>query len=408
MDLTAAINVMRRTHLAAYATLATEHPMRANGLHLESAPGVGKSDGTEQYAAELAAAIDEPVGMVIFMLATISSVDVKGFLLPVKNGAVLDSVFSTPPWMPTKANAVVFMPDGTRYDAGAYPYGSGGGDDEKILTDVPRVGVLFLDEFSQAEDDVKKPAAELVYKGAVGTARLPIGWRVVSAGNRMKDRSGVLRELMFLVNRRCALYVQSSLSSWGGWADRLPPHLRPHFLTRSFVQKSSEVVFTDAVPSETGPYCTSRSLVLMDRDLQSLRSPEDVIRGRMPMDDVARQVCAGWIGDGAAAQYFAHLKYGNEIPEWDDVVAAPTTAKLPPNKDAQMVCGYMLAANITTKNVKPVMTYLKRLLIDMQVLSVNAMLGQGDQTAKSLAIIASPEMTGWLDKHRDLLVASRS
>jgi hypothetical protein len=40
---------------------------------------------------------------------------------------------------------------------------------------VPRVGILFLDEFAQAEDEVKKPAAELILNGNVGTWRLPTG-----------------------------------------------------------------------------------------------------------------------------------------------------------------------------------------------------------------------------------------
>jgi hypothetical protein len=112
MDINAAKQVMIRTHIA-----ALDAGYRANGLYLESGPGVGKSDGCFQYAAMLAAEVNEPVGLVVFMLATISSsVDVRGFMLPTKPeqaGGTMGTIFSTPPWYPVRSNMIVIEPDGT-------------------------------------------------------------------------------------------------------------------------------------------------------------------------------------------------------------------------------------------------------------------------------------------------------
>jgi hypothetical protein len=381
--------VLLRTHKTALA-----HGDRANGMYLESGPGLGKSDATEQVAQELAQALNEPVGIVTFMLATISSVDVRGFMLPVKTTAGgLDTVFSLPPWMPVKGNTTVFTPDGKRHEPGGFE------------GDVPRVGILFLDEFAQAEDDVKKPAAELLYKGQVGTARLPKGWRVVAAGNRTKDRSGVMRELMFIVNRRCRLSVDPSLPAWLSWANAQMPHQRPHYLTMSFAQKNPDIVFQDAVPAGTDPFCTPRTLCLMDKDLQALRTEDEAARGIMPTDAIAREVCAGWIGAGSAAQYFTHLKFNDELPDISEIEKDPATARLPPNRDAQMVCGYMLAHNVTDKNAGKVMTYIKRLSTEMQVLTVRAITAQKDRAAQ---IVNEKGFSDWIIKNSKLLIASRS
>jgi hypothetical protein len=389
MNLAEAKSVIVNTHLAAISL-----GRRAQGYHLVSGPGIGKSDTVEQAVIELARRLDEPVGLHVFMMATIGSADVKGFMMPTKNAkGGLDTTFSTPPWYPAPANTVVYTPDGTRHAEGTWE------------GDVPEFGILFLDEFSQAEDEVKKPAAELIYKGHVGNSHLPLGWRVLSAGNRMTDRSGVLRELMFIVNRRCLLGIDANLPAWLNWANAQPPEHRPHHITISFAQRNPDIVFKDAIPDGYDPFCTPRTLCLMDQDLQALRSDNDVARGRLPLDPVAREVCAGWIGKASAAQFYTHLKYADELPDIDDVIRDPANAKLPAARDAQMVAAYMLAHNVNDKNADSIMAYTERLQIEMQVLAVRAVTAQEDRTA---AVVNTAKFGQWLSKNKKLLIASHS
>ena len=390
MNINDAKQVLIRTHKA-----AIRNHQRASGMHLESTPGTGKSQATLQYVTDLAREIGEPVGLVQFMLATISSVDVRGFMIPTKSETVgvMNTVFSTPPWFPVKGNTTVVTPDGTVHRAGTW------------VGDPPHVGVLFLDEFSQAEDEVKKPAAELVLNGEVGNVRLPDNWRVVSAGNRMSDRSGVLRELMFIVNRRCKLAIEPHMATWLEYVNALPPLERPHYLTLSFARKNPDIVFADKVPEGSEPFCTPRSLCALDKDLRALRSDEDERLDRLPLDGIAREVAIGRIGAGSAAQFYTHLKYADELPEVSEIEKDPTKAKLPANKDAQMVCGYMLAHHVNEKNAGKIVTYMQRLNIEMQVLAGHAILAQQDRASH---VLSSPDFAIWLKKNRELLVASKS
>jgi hypothetical protein len=404
MDLKSASEVILRTHISALT-----HNTRANALLLESGPGIGKSDVVFQTTAKLAAAINKPCGLVQFMLATISSVDVRGFMLPVKSATGLDTIFSTPPWYPVKTNIQIVSPQGKWYRPGRFGY-------EKMRVEfakewpeaaapdyMPEVGILFLDEFGQAEDDVKKAAAELLYKGSVGTTELLPGWRVVAAQNRMSDRSGVLRELMFLVNRRCRLSVDANLPAWLEWANKQATP--PHYMTMSFAQQNPDIVFRESVPEGTDPFCTPRTLCLLDKDMMALRSEEDIQHDRLPIDDIAREVAAGWIGAGAAAMFFTHLKYADEIPTMDQVERDPSRAKLPEKRDAQMVCAYMLAHRITEENVKSVMVYVNRLVVEMQVLFAAAACAV-ENRAKIL--ISEPSYSvQWVLKNKELLIASR-
>ena len=409
MDLISASKVILRTHLA-----ALDHNTRANALMLEGGPGVGKSDTVFQTVEKLAQATNQPCGLVQFMLATISSVDVRGFMLPTKGPTGVDTVFSTPPWYPVRANTWVCEPGAN----GVVWHKPGTWQD-----DLPSIGVLFLDEFGQAEDEVKKPAAELMYKGAVGTAELPIGWRVIAAQNRVSDRSGVLRELMFLVNRRCRLSIDASLPAFLEWANKQPEHVRPHYMTLSFAQQNPDIVFQEKVPDGSDPFCTPRTLCLMDKDLKALRHSEvehhkpaiqrhpemaaEVAdyNAALPMDDIAREVAAGWIGGGAAAQFFTHLKYGEEIPTIAEIEADPEKAKCPDKRDAQMVASYMLSHSVTEKNAKQVLKYMHRFNVEMQVLFIHTTC-MTDTRAKY--IVSEPLYMQWLGKHKETLMASRS
>jgi hypothetical protein len=393
MNIEEAHQVIMRTHAA-----SIKLNRRASGLYMESGPGIGKSAVAFQTCADMAVHLQRPVGLHIFMMATISSVDVRGFMIPSKGGAdgAIGTVFSTPPWFPTPENTYVFMPDGRVLKPGTW---------RNSGQPMPDVGVLFLDEFAQAEDDVKKPAAELVYQGGVGNVYLPTHWRVLAAGNRTSDRSGVMRELMFLVNRRCRLKIDANVSVWLDWASRQAPEDRPHFMTISFAQKNPEIVFCDSVPAGTDPFCTPRTLCLMDRDLRALQSDEDAARDQLPLTPLAREVAAGWIGDGAAAQFFAHLKYAEELPDMADILKDPLKAKLPPKRDAQMVVGYMLAHNVTEQNAVPVIRYIERLNIEMQVLAMRAI---SAQKRGQEAVMDTREFVKWFAANKELLIAARS
>ena len=389
MNLNQAKQVMLRTHMAALTT-----GLRPNAVELKSGPGVGKSSTVDQVGIQLARELGEPVGLVTEMLATVQSVDVRGFMLPAKSATGgLDTVFSTPPWFPTRANTVVFAPDGTIYLKGQW------------TGDIPRVGIVFLDEFMQAEQDTQKAAAELILNGAVGNTRLPMGWRVIAASNRMSDRAGVLRPLTFITNRRLELAIDAHLPTWNDWCNNLPETLRPHHLTLSFANRQPDLVFRDSVPPGDAPFCTPRTLVLMDRDLRAMRTDEDIEHNKLPMDNVAREVCAGWIGGGESAQYFVHIRFADVLPEITDIERDPMKAKLPAQRDAQMVCAFMLAQNVNEKNAVKVMTYLERLNIEMSVLAMKTITAQPE---KAQIVANTREFTQFLLKNKDLLVASHA
>ena len=404
MFLKNAIEVMTRTHIGAILD-----KRRANSYELISVPGLGKSSAVRQYCKKLSREINQPTLLVVEMLATLMSADVRGFLFPTKasatsgSGNTLDTLFSTPSWYPVRSNIWVFEPDET-IPGGIREWAPGTWPVERPL---PVVGVVFLDEYGQAEDDVKKAGAELLLHGQVGTTILPMNIRVIAASNRMNDRSGVLRPLMFVINRRGELPIEPSLSCWKEWEGSLPPGHpeKPHFLTVAFADREAGLVFRSEVPPGTGPFCTPRTLVMMDQELRALRTQEQIDQDKLPMDPVAREVVSGWIGKGEGAQYFAHLQFADQLPDFQDILNNPGTAKVPQESSAQMICAYMLAHHIEEDNAAVLLRYLNRLKADMQILAVRTINLKLDK-AQALSLV--PEYNSWCIRHADVLKASNA
>jgi hypothetical protein len=65
----------------------------------------------------------------------------------------------------------------------------------------------------------------------------------------------------------------------------------------------------------------------------------------------------------------------------------------------------MLAHGVTKKNADKIMAYLKRMQIEMQVLSVRAITANQER-AKD--IVNSAQFSQWLLKNKELLFASRA
>jgi len=391
MNLEAAKDVMFATHKAALML-----GVRASAIELESGPGVGKSSAVWQLCQRMSAELNVNVGLVTRMLATLQSVDLQGFMIPLPRppGRPL-TYFSVPPWMPTDQTCTVFTPAGEVIRP-------------PLPQDmpIPEIGILFLDEYGQAEIEIQKASAPLILSGEIGADRLPEpGWRVIMASNRMKDRSGVQRRLAFLTNRRMLLPVSATYSCFEDYCNGLPEQHRPHHMVMSFANTNTGIVFREEVPPGDDPFCTPRSLLAMDRDLRSLRTKEDVTQDALPTDMIAREVIAGHIGPGEGAQFMTHLKYHGELAAIEDIVRDPAGAKLGAREDVQLVTAFMLSHHVSARNCKSILQYMRRMEVELQVVTMR----QINNTAEKASVVMNTkEAVDWLLKYRDLLVASHA
>lgn len=342
--------------------------------HLKSSPGRGKSEFVEDLVKYLSKRDGFEWGFVTCFLATFTPSDLLGYMVPTKMAdGSLASVFTTPPWMLTKPTK-------------EHPHG-------RHINSFKR-GIVFLDEFGQADGDTKKSAAQLMLKGEVGPHRLHEGIGVIAASNGKGDRSGVTKDFDFLINRQNEIKITDDLASWLDWAAL--HDVQP--ITMAFASQNPQIVFADGVPAEQGPWTTPRSLVMADRLLTKKAARNG---GVIPSDPATVEQIQGIMGAGCA-QYFAFVKLELEMPKYEDIIKDPQKVKVPTKPDAQMLVCYNLAHRIEVKDATAVVTYMERLPKEFSVTFATVACRRMPQ------LVSTPAFNKWAKDNSSLMAAIAS
>lgn len=359
--------------------LGVFHKFHAAGTSLElvSGPGLGKSSAMHAGCANLSRDAKQPVGCYTMICSGMDPADVRGFLFPIKNeDGSLHARFTRPTVFPSPWNVDVYV-DGVLAPGYNGP--------------VPDLGVLFFDELGQSEIEVQKPLGQVMLDKRMGEYRIPPGWVVWAASNRLEDRSGVVKTLAFLQNRRKTINIEPSYAAWEDWAMRAGVHP----LVISFAKAHPDHVFRSEIPSKPGPFCTPRSLVLCANDLMMLRGRSHG-EDRLPDDKIALEVVQGWLGEGTQPTFMSHIRLANDLPSVEDVLRDPMKTKIPERPDARYVMAMSLAHHLTKKNGGAFLKYMSRMDKEIQILFVTNAIRR---TPEALNV---PEFQKWTEDNKDL------
>jgi hypothetical protein len=340
-------------------------------IELQSSPGMGKSEFVRALVDKLSARDGFEWGFATMFLATQTPPDLIGYQFKGERNWDGKTVAVTDPTLP------LWMITHTGKPTWAY-----------------KRGILLLDEYGQGEADVKRASAELLLNKQIGPWTLGgenrDGWGVIACSNRSQDRSGVTKGFDFVINRRGQYDITPSVDAWIDWATS--HNISP--LTIAFAAQNPQIVFSGEVPEKQGPWCTPRSLVMLDRKMQVKAKRI----GQFPDDAHTVESAMGIIG-AAAAQYFAFVRLEKEMPKFEHIVANPTKVKVPQKPDAQMLVVYNLAHRVDSKTLKPVIEYIEQMPKEFAVTFAKAACKRNNE------LVIDPAMRAWSAKNASLMAA---
>lgn len=348
---------------------------RGTSLALIGPPGIGKSSVTRQWPEILTRALglDTPFGFWEQLIPSIDAPDVRGFMVPTKDekGRAI-SRYTYPAILPTP-----------EYLA-AHPY-----------------GILFLDEFNQGDHLTQKGCSPLLLEGMIGDFKLPDTWWVITASNRMSDKSGVVKPLMHNINRQCMIEIEPAIGGDGtnvGWVEWAQEN-NIHPMGIAFAKAQPGVIFSTEVPSEPRPFCTPRSFASAMTLMQQLAGDSM----DLPSDHVTQELVMGDIGEGAAASFFGFIKVADLLPTIDEIIAKPDTVKCPPDDrlDAAFAAQQLLIHHASADNVDSLWTYSERLPKELQVSTAKALLSK-----QRGALLNSKKLGKWVAENRALIMTT--
>lgn len=302
------------------ANMAADIPTMISGP-----PGVGKSQAVKQLAKERG--WGSPVkgkrpqfGLIDFRATLRDAVDLRGLpMVDVKSGV---SRWLSPAELPNVER------DGAE-------------------------GILFLDELPQAAQSVQIACFSLVLDRCIGEYKLPPGWRVLAAGNRLGDRAGIQKMPTALRNRFAHFEVAAELEPWTAWA--VAADLNP--LVIAFLRFRPQ--FLHRMPEgEENSFPTPRAW-------------ENVAKIAGEKDETMRfQLVAALVGEDVAGEFEAFVRIWARLPSIDQILRDPRGVAVPSLQEPALIYAVAgaLARRMSAKNAGAALLYAKRLPKEFEVL----------------------------------------
>ena len=342
-------------------------------IHLIGPPGCGKSQVIENDIVDLLSAhYGEKFGFYDSLAPTLDAPDYKGFLLPIKNpDGTAGSAFTRSPELPSR----------------------------EYLAEHPR-GIYLVDELSSAELLTQKALAPVLLSKRFGNEKLPPGWQVWAASNRMSDRAGVVRQPSHVRNRVRELPLENDALSWAVWAEEHGIHP----LIIAWAKAHPTIAFVNEIPPADKPFSSARSLARAANFLQvGLERDDDGMLKELelPMDELSMIAVMGDIGEGATADLFGFLKVYDKLPTLDEIEADPKKAKCPTDLSAGWAAGQMCIHYAKPSNIDKLWQYTERLPKEVQVSMAKSLLERSGSV-----LLNSPSLVKWIHSNKALITSS--
>lgn len=312
-------------------------------------PGIGKSSIVKQTAAEL------DLELIDVRSVTLMSVDVRG--IPTVQDGI--TTWNPPEFLPRTGS-----------------------------------GILFLDELGQAETSVQKAWLQLTLDRCVGNYKLPKGWKIVAASNRVTDNAGVRKILEPLRGRFIHLNLETDTEDWLWWAAK---NNLLHQVRYFIAFRPSLLSENKPSPVENSGWPAPRAWHILSDTLQLFGEewPEMVADRRLA------ELVSGIVGEGASTEFSEFVRIGQQLPSAQEILKQAATFPIPTSKHS--LCWALIGSvvdyvshNESKKLIEQAFILADRLPKEFSILMVK------DLHAACKQIAGHPSFVSWATKYYDV------
>jgi len=213
--------------------------------------------------------------------------------------------------------------------------------------------LLFLDEFNSAPPAVQAAAYKIVLDRMVGVHRLHKNVAIVCAGNLETDGAIVTPMSTALQSRLVHLEIEICPKAWTDWANE--KGFDP--LITSYIEFRPDNLYTFSPEHSDHTYASPRTWEFVNKLMKVLPK---VDRDSLPL-------LAGAVGEGVAREFVEFCRIQDGLPKISDIVSAPNIHRVPEEPSVVHALVGAIAAQATKDNLDSLITYVKRLPVEMQV-----------------------------------------
>lgn len=241
--------------------------------------------------------------------------------------------------------------------------------------------IVFMDELPSAAQSVQAAAFKFILDRQVGQEDLHERAFVVAAGNKEDDGAIVNPLPTPLQSRMINFSVYTNLECFMNYALAKGIDYR----IAAFLNFKPDYVHKFDPDHDDLTFASPRTWMFLDK----------LIRGE-PVSQDDKALVAGCVSSSVAAEFLSFVKQFDDIPSLESIVNNPKTARCPSvesNPSVLYAIGGMLAQHATKDNLPPIMTYIERMNIEFQVVSIRQLIGRNN------ALAGESCMDNWIRKY---------
>ena len=310
-------------------------------------PGIGKSEIPEQVAREMG------VPLIDFRANLFDPVDVRGipYIKQLKETGKRFTSWAVPDVFPIAER------DGER-------------------------GILFIDELPTAPPATQNAFLQLLLNRRIGDYKLPDGWQIVCAGNRLTDSAAVYQMPSPVRNRLAHYELEPILDDWVQWAHQ--NNIDTDII--SFIQYRPGLL-SSFDPDEYA-FPTPRAWSMVSKKLRRANTDEQRLFYGV----------ASLVGDGAAGEFVAFKEIASKLPDIDAVIKDPSKYKRDDNPALLYALANAVAARAEDSKMDNIMKLADKLVVEYQVVLVKGCLARDKQLRQH------PAIRNWITKNANVIL----
>lgn len=286
-------------------------------------------------------------------------------------------------------------------------------DENHKGVDGARPALICLDEIGKTRQFIKDVLAPIVYERRVGNYEFAEGSVVWGATNLTDEGLG---DHMQAHLRNRLIIVQMRKPTKDEWLQNyaIPNNLDENILAAVEMYPMVFASFMDYRPGGVwagkklradNPYISDPADVAQGQVVtpRSLHAASDVMLARPMMDeDTLMSALAGSVGHAFAANIMSMVRFGDQLPSYDRVIADPGGAPLPSNPTAMTVQVFQFIKQVQDKDeAEACSVYVNRMRAEMKSLFVNVV--ANSKSGKLAAFSMSATYLALLRENRQYL-----
>ena len=220
--------------------------------------------------------------------------------------------------------------------------------------------LLMLDELGKASRPVLNMLLPVILEHRIGDVRLPTGSIVFATTNLATDGVGDNIPAHAYNRMTVCRMANPTVDEWLHWAaenDIAPEVMK---VAKEYPQMFD--CYADMPKDDKNPYIfnpltgNTKSFV----SPRSLEKASHLIKMRDALGSALLPALAGTVGEAAARDMEAMVHLADSLPQYDQIIANPTSTKLPEGAGAYFLMAFMLAGRATADTLDAIMTYTGR------------------------------------------------